>query len=401
MNLREKRPTPAAGNCSEYPLRERSADVIILGGGPAGTATAIALAGFGWSVIVLERSHYESTRIGETLPPEVKRPLTALGMWERFLADGPAGSPGIASAWGQAELYDNDFIVNPRGPGWHVDRRCFDSMLACAAEARGVEVLRGARGISVSQAARFRDVVGTPAGGLSATWRVGAVVAAQQLERRAALLVDATGRSASPARHLAGHRIVCDRLVGLVGFVSGGGHTRDRRTLIEAVECGWWYSAPLPDTRQVAAFMTDADLLPTGQAAQAAFWRDQLERSRHIRARIGDGALATSPRVVLASSSRSPIVAADGWVAVGDAAAAFDPLSSQGVTWALESGLMAAEAINGLLRGHRPAFLEYAREVESEFVHYLAMRSNYYDRERRWPNSPFWRRRHAPALMKR
>jgi 2-polyprenyl-6-methoxyphenol hydroxylase-like FAD-dependent oxidoreductase len=291
MNLRAKRPTPAPGNCSEYPPRERSADVIILGGGPAGTATAIALAGFGWSVIVLERSHYESTRIGETLPPEVKRPLTALGMWERFLADGPVGSPGIASAWGQAELYDNDFIVNPRGPGWHVDRRCFDSMLACAAEARGVEVLRGARGISVSQAARFRDVVGTPAGGLSATWRVGAVVAAQQLERRAALLVDATGRSASPARHLAGHRIVCDRLVGLVGFVSGGGHTRDRRTLIEAVEFGWWYSAPLPDTRQVAAFMTDADLLPTGQAARAAFWRDQLERSRHIRARIGDGAL--------------------------------------------------------------------------------------------------------------
>ena len=115
MNLRAKRPTPAPGNCSEYPPRERSADVIVLGGGPAGTATAIALAGFGWSVIVLERSHYESTRIGETLPPEVKRPLTALGMWERFLADGPVGSPGIASAWGQAELYDNDFwLPEPR-----------------------------------------------------------------------------------------------------------------------------------------------------------------------------------------------------------------------------------------------------------------------------------------------
>jgi hypothetical protein len=55
-------------------------------------------------------------------------------------------------------------------------------------------------------------------------------------ERRAALLVDATGRSASPARHLASHHIVYDRLIGLVGFMSGGGHTSDRRTLIEAIE---------------------------------------------------------------------------------------------------------------------------------------------------------------------
>ena len=71
-------------------------------------------------------------------------------------------SPGIASAWGQAELYDNDFIVNPHGPGWHVDRRRFDAMLARAAEESGVEVLRGASGIIIGQVPRTGRVAHLP-----------------------------------------------------------------------------------------------------------------------------------------------------------------------------------------------------------------------------------------------
>ena len=363
---------------------KRLVDVVVLGGGPAGAATAIALAGFGWSVTILERSHYESTRIGETLPPEIKQSLMALGLWEPFLADNPVKSPGIASAWGRAKLYDHDFIVNPHGPGHGVSIGALDAMLAHAAEESGVEVLRGARGISL-------------ASGSCAAWHAGAVVDGQRLERRAALLVDATGRFASPARRLGGHRIVYDRLVGLLGFTSAGENAGDRRTLVEAIEGGWWYSAPLPDGRQVSAFMTDADLVPTGPAACAAFWQDQLQQSTYTRARIGRSALLASLRVVAACSSRSPIVTADGWVTVGDAAAAFDPLSSQGVTCALESGLMAAEAVDDRLRGHHEALALYARQVEHGFNRYLEMRADYYGRERRWPNSAFWRRRHAQA----
>ena len=74
--------------------------MLILGGGPAGTACAIALANAGRAVTLLDRSSYDSPRVGEALPPEVRRPLSELGVWDRFLACGPLPSPGITAAWG-------------------------------------------------------------------------------------------------------------------------------------------------------------------------------------------------------------------------------------------------------------------------------------------------------------
>ena len=75
-------------------------DVVIVGGGPAGTATAIALAHAGRSVAVLERSHYGTTRIGETLPPGTRVLFQQLGVWERFVAAAHAPSPGTLAVWG-------------------------------------------------------------------------------------------------------------------------------------------------------------------------------------------------------------------------------------------------------------------------------------------------------------
>lgn len=93
------------------------ADVAIIGGGPAGTAAAIALARSGSSVVVLERSRYDRIRVGEILPPAVRLPLSALGVWDRFLGDRCVPSPGIVSAWGSPRLRGNDFVLDPYGSG--------------------------------------------------------------------------------------------------------------------------------------------------------------------------------------------------------------------------------------------------------------------------------------------
>jgi flavin-dependent dehydrogenase len=216
---------------------------------------------------------------------------------------------------------------------------------------------------------------------------------------QAAALVDATGRSASPARRLGSRRIVHDRLIGLVGFYPDvvGGACRDRRTLVEAVACGWWYTALLPHGGHVAAFMSDADRLPAGWLARQTFWRQWLEQAPHTQARLGSDPPGSGLRVVSAGSGRLRDVAGPGWLAVGDAALSFDPLSAQGVTWALESGLAAARALDASLRGDRRAVEDYASRAGVDFDAYLRARADYYARERRWPDSPFWRRRFPPS----
>ena len=82
------------------------------------------------------------------------------------------------------------------------------------------------------------------------------------------------------------------------------------------------------------------------------------------------------------------------WLAVGDAASIFDPLSSQGIVKALRSGVFASYAIADLLlNGDDLGLRRYRRYVQDEFEGYAKNRAQYYGEERRWPESEFWRRR--------
>ena len=99
----------------------RHVDVAIAGGGLAGSTAAAMLGRAGLTVTLLERSTYADWRAGETLPPAIRPLLQDLGVWDRFLATRPVCAPGIVSVWGAAEPYENDFISDPYGSGWHVD----------------------------------------------------------------------------------------------------------------------------------------------------------------------------------------------------------------------------------------------------------------------------------------
>jgi len=143
--------------------------------------------------------------------------------------------------------------------------------------------------------------------------------------------------------------------------------------------------------------MTDADLLPAGQSPLRAHWLRQLQETVHTRVRT-TGPAVESTRLPLqwiaAASEVLEPSGGTGWLATGDAAFSYDPLSSQGIYKALQSGLMAAETIEAVFHGQHDAALDWSLRNRQSFERYLGTRHAYYGLERRWPDSVFWRRRH-------
>ena len=358
-------------------------DVVVVGGGPAGAATAIALARAGTSVIVLEQSHYDRVRIGETLPPAARMPLASLDVWNRFVEQGHAASAATISSWGSTSIDEHHFIFNAHGQGWHLDRTRFDEMLVSVAGDCGARVRRGSR-MTASLAV---------ASGPEVHYMQGGAVHEIQAE----FVVDATGRASSVARQQGARRIRFDRLIGVAGTFSPSSPSseKDSRTLVEAAPDGWWYSAWLPQSQAIVVYMTDADLIPRVSAGVGAYWRRQLDKTVHTYPRVQGLTLEGPVRVVAACSEVLNPIAGRNWVAAGDAAMSVDPLSSQGICWALKSGLVAARAIQRHMDGHSNAVEELSTWTRDGFNRYWRTHLVHYSREQRWRDSLFWRRRGA------
>lgn len=359
-------------------------DVAIFGGGPAGAATAISLLQKGCSVVLFERRRDEEIRHGETLVPAARRLLVDLGVWEPFLHAGHQKSHGILSAWGNAGLHENNFILNPYGNGWHLDRARFDAMLLAAARKAGGRVLKGTQSIKCLERADGR-------------WKLHVQVKDKLHQFTVRFLVDATGRSSYVAGKMGAKRILSDHLVGVVAFF----HTHQQSplhngyTLLESQAGGWWYSAGLPGGKTVLAFMCDADAYARALKASPGFWQEQLDSSRHTKAGIISSNIISRPKPLAACTSRIHPVAGAHWLAVGDAAMSFDPLSSQGIYRALASGISAAQSIHDRVIDKTSTFRSYSRFADDIFDQYMSLRRMYYLKEQRWPRSSFWKRRHA------
>jgi flavin-dependent dehydrogenase len=362
-------------------------DVIVVGGGPAGSASAIILSRGGYRVLLIERRNGEEFKVGESLPPTAKPLLRELGLMERFEADRHLPSYGNQSAWGSRVLHSTDFITNPHGHGWHLNRSKFDAMLREGARDAGAETIETVR---VNGCTSVSDDL----------WRLSLSPPNQSKELRSRRLIDCTGRSSLIARTRKVKRINYDRLLGFVALFDSPeaeeATDRDSLTLIEAVQHGWWYTALIAAGRRVVVYFTDADIETAASARHAEGFIGLLKQTEHIQRKIADShyELYDGPRASAANTARLEQFVGDRWLAAGDAAASFDPLSSQGICTALYSGIKAGTALCRHLTGTMDALARYSVDVGSIYEAYLKNRSTFYSFEQRWPTSTFWKRRH-------
>jgi flavin-dependent dehydrogenase len=359
-----------------------SYNVAVVGGGPAGLATAIALARDGLDVVVIERSGYCDERIGEHLPPSAHPLLRALGLADPLGGACHASCPGIRSVWGSAEPADKHYIGHPQGEGLNLTRPAFDLSLAALASSLGAEVITRCRVAGIAREARWRMTLDT-----------GAV----QVDIAADLVIDATGRAASIAKQLGARPIVVDGLVGIVGRTESS-QVEDNSVIIEALETGWWYSAGLADGSVIATFLTDANLVELSAGGRRKAWLARLSESAITRQRCAALARVSHLDVRAARTQCLDRLAGDAWLAVGDAAMSFDPLSSEGISKGLYWARHAAAVASAWQRADGSALADYMEGIERSFDQYLVQRHRYYSLEKRWPHAPFWASRHvAPA----
>ena len=119
-----------------------------------------------------------------------------------------------------------------------------------------------------------------------------------------------------------------------------------------------------------------------------------MEKARLARLlEVNSSHVGTRWRDISAASVLRQPVRGPNWIAAGDAALAFDPLSGLGVHKAIESGLRAAEAIARYFAGDSTGMVEYEDWTVQSFHAYLATRHRFYSSVERWPGSPFWARR--------
>jgi flavin-dependent dehydrogenase len=354
-------------------------DAIVIGAATAGSVAALNLAPFCW-VLMLESNAAPIWRIGESLPGAAKRLLSDMGLFDAFVGSGHLARHALRSAWGGAEPSVRDALADIDGHGWQIDRVKFERQLRAEALRRGATLLSPAKVVLVEQSA----------GGWLVTYE-------QEGERHRVsgrLLIDASGRGSRNLACRGVRRVIQDRL-SCAWIRAGDGTLPAGIVQIEAEADGWWYAAPLPDAAAILAFHTDADLAAARDGRTLPTLLARARRLPMLGELLGDRQWDQGERGYCAARGAwLETAAGDDWLAVGDAALAFDPIAAQGLFNALYLGLAAAEVAARWFAGESGALAEYAAEVARIRDAYIDRRSAFYGLERRWADHRFWASRH-------
>ena len=312
--------------------------VLVLGGGPAGSAAAGLLATWGLDVQLVERSPSpgaEARSLAESLPPSARKVLGATGLLHVVEAEEFHPNRGNTALWrGQAR--SDDF--GGQATGFHVLRSRFDAVLLRSAAGAGAVVVRGT--------ARAPSRTGDG-------WTVPVDLAdGRRVAMRPMWLLDCTGRTGLVARRWRTTEREAPTLAVVRCYrARDGWRTVDpAHAVVESHGCGWAWSVPTSPTERHVAVMLDPELQsprPSGvdQEASSKAFADGIERTSLLRGVVRAASAVGPPWAVAASMYTAREFASGRALVVGDAGSFVDPMSSYGVKKALASAWLAAVAV--------------------------------------------------------
>jgi flavin-dependent dehydrogenase len=372
-------------------LQHFKTDVLIVGGGPAGASTALSLLTYSdLKVTIVEYSAFDAVRVGEQVSPSLFELLEYLKIQKSDFEDDSLvkGYANIA-AWGSDRLSTRNSIFSTQEESYQLDRESFDLLLLQQAAQRGADIFPNTKCTHFRQTENKEweiDLLHQSKGAFSIT---------------AKFLVDATGRQSNICRKLGIPSTRHDELVAIGAFLQfENTSTLQQDILLETVPEGWWYCATLPNEKMTLTLFTDADIAKTQQLNKKENWNRLLANTLFVKNKVHGSISYGNPWVKNAFSQYTNTTLSRNFIAVGDAAASFDPISSMGIGFAVSSACHAAKAVIDYSNGHQNAIHQYQQNIEKIFTNYLSIKSQFYAKERRWPLELFWQRRmmHTPAF---
>jgi flavin-dependent dehydrogenase len=365
-------------------MLNRKTDVVIVGAGIAGLVLSYLLHREGTDHIVLDRQGGAAApALAETLPPAALPLLKKLGLLELFESTALQKTYGYHSCWGNTAIADHNFFFHrPYQYGLKINKQAIVAALMQQQQAYILPV--------------DHLIAAEPSGD---SILITAEKKQQPFAVQAKLAADATGRRRTLLNRLGIASLAYDELAAFTCHLPRVKHPAIKHSVyIESFEEGWGIVSALSETMNVCTLFTvkESPVLPL--LKQYNNWQDILAGTQYLQYFLTADS-NTKVKGAAANSSIAAEISGTGWLALGDAAISFDPLSSHGVTNAVYTAQEAAKAICSYTRRENmQAVTSYSHNISAIFNAYLQTKEQLYRNEKRFPQSSFWQQMAAPLI---